>query len=248
MSGEVINFGKYKGKPLEILLNDKGYCDWLRTRPDFEKRYPVVYTFIINSFPQPQDSKEHNQMQIKFLDDAYALKFAYFLYPELFHWNSREINNRVSSALASARKNIEHLVATREESVQRHIDEIKNRKLLYICNRDIESGHDVSYFVTYGVPKMMRAVAIRAEIKPVVGDDYPSVLRQMKLQPPVQSHGWDFNESFRCLFVRAYDGEGATKDQFVKLFETQRFKVVFESDIENVTLPPYDEIFKHEMI
>jgi len=249
MSGEIIKFGKYEGQPIEELLKHRGYCDWLRVRPGFKDRYPTEYTFIINSFPEPQDSKEHNKMQIKFLDESYALKFVYFLYPEIFNWSSQQINKQISEVLTRAHENdAKANTRSREESVQSHIAEIDNRKLLYISNRDIESGHDVSYFVTYGVPKMLRAVKIRAEIKPIIGDDYPAVLRQMKRQPPAQFHGWDFNESFRCLLIREYDGEGATQDQFVNLFATQGFKVVFESDLDNALLPPYDEVFNYAMI
>jgi hypothetical protein len=59
------------------------------------------------------------------------------------------------------------------------------------------------------------------EIKPVVSDDFPAVLRQMKLSEA------------KILFVSEYTGIGATKEEFIKYFKTQDITVVFESDIDN---------------
>jgi hypothetical protein len=32
--GNIIPFGKYKGKPLEVLLSDPSYCNWKLSQPD----------------------------------------------------------------------------------------------------------------------------------------------------------------------------------------------------------------------
>jgi hypothetical protein len=55
------------------------------------------------------------------------------------------------------------------------------------------------------------------EIKPTVGDDYPAILRQMRA-----------NKS-TVLFVDAYTGKGATREQFVKTFASAERKVVFRN-------------------
>jgi hypothetical protein len=57
------------------------------------------------------------------------------------------------------------------------------------------------------------------EIKPVVGDDYPAVLRQMK------------RTNSNVLFVGSYTGVGATREQFIKTTATADIRVVFESDL-----------------
>jgi hypothetical protein len=59
------------------------------------------------------------------------------------------------------------------------------------------------------------------ELKPVVGDDYPAVLRQMK------------RNGSRVLFVGAYTGQGATEAQFVKTMATAGIRVVFARDVED---------------
>jgi hypothetical protein len=60
------------------------------------------------------------------------------------------------------------------------------------------------------------------EIKPVIGDDYPAVLRQMKA-----------NKS-DVLFVGEYRGQGATQEQFVKTMATAQIRVVFACDVDAV--------------
>lgn len=59
------------------------------------------------------------------------------------------------------------------------------------------------------------------EIKPVVSDDFPAVLRQMKLSKA------------NILFLSKYTGIGAKLEEFIKYFKSQNITVVFESDIDN---------------
>lgn len=61
---------------------------------------------------------------------------------------------------------------------------------------------------------------LRIEIKPVVADDYPAVLRQMNR-----------NKS-DYLFVDHYNGEGATEDQFVRIFQASGKRVVFKRMVD----------------
>jgi hypothetical protein len=58
------------------------------------------------------------------------------------------------------------------------------------------------------------------EIKPVVGDDYPAVLRQMRAN------------GSNILFTERYTGTGATEAQFVKTFALSDIKIVFRRDVD----------------
>lgn len=60
----------------------------------------------------------------------------------------------------------------------------------------------------------------RIEIKPVVADDYPAVLRQMA------RHGTQY------LFIDEYVGEGATERQFIEIFARSGIRVVFKRDVD----------------
>lgn len=67
----------------------------------------------------------------------------------------------------------------------------------------------------------------RIEIKPDVGDDYPTVLRQMRA-----------NKS-NVLVLRNYTGVGATADQFQKIMRASEIKVIFLDRIERYVLPTW---------
>jgi len=80
--GGVIPFGKYKGEPVEVLLADRSYCDWLASQPWLRERYGNVYQTIINYGGEPQDSPEHNELQLAFLDDEWCLRLAGLVWPK----------------------------------------------------------------------------------------------------------------------------------------------------------------------
>jgi hypothetical protein len=66
-------------------------------------------------------------------------------------------------------------------------------------------------------------VKFAVEIKPVIGDDYPAVLRQIR------------NTScpgYPILFLERYIGAGATTGQFIEVFNRSGVKVVFREDAE----------------
>jgi len=74
--------------------------------------------------------------------------------------------------------------------------------------------------------------SLRIEIKPVVSDDYPSVLRQMK------------QSKANILYLTQYIGEGISEDEFIRTFLSQGIYVVFERDIEEYKTPKLDFIFE----
>ena len=71
------------------------------------------------------------------------------------------------------------------------------------------------------------------EVKPSVGDDYPVVLRQIR---NISGKGR------RILFLEHYNGVGATKSQFVELFNRSGVKVVFRDEAERHLPVDWSEI------
>ena len=66
----MIPFGKYKGQPVDVLAADRDYAEWLQQQDWFRERYQSLYTIIINNFGEPDDTPEHNAMQVRFLEEA----------------------------------------------------------------------------------------------------------------------------------------------------------------------------------
>jgi len=67
---------------------------------------------------------------------------------------------------------------------------------------------------------MAETDAFSIEIKPTVGDDYPTVLRQM------------LAGKVRYLFLEDYTGTGATRNQFIDIFAASGRTVVFKEDVD----------------
>lgn len=84
MAGELIPFGKYKGQPVEILIADDDYRDWLVAQPWFRSRFGNVYQTVINYGGPPQETPEHNQMQATFLDDEKCFRLGLLLAGDSF--------------------------------------------------------------------------------------------------------------------------------------------------------------------
>ena len=153
-NAEVVPFGKYKGQPAEVLLADREYCDWLGAQPWFRDRYPAVYQVIVNYGGEPQDSPEHNQMQVSFLDDSRCVRLARLLWPAIVErYGLYDLEGKEREFPADA----------------------------VVEWRTFESGGwDVAF--TAGSPYQTSA-HVGVELKPDLGDDFPAVLRQVRNYP-----------------------------------------------------------------
>lgn len=76
---DLVPFGKHKGKPVDALMDDRPYLDWLMTQGWFKERHDNIYQVVINNGQEPSETPEHNAMQIRFLNEEYRLKVAYLL-------------------------------------------------------------------------------------------------------------------------------------------------------------------------
>lgn len=82
MSAELITFGKYKGRPVEVLANDKKYTDWLMAQEWFRTGHVQLYNVIVNNFCEPSDTPEHNRMQADFMKTEVKEKVIRHLFKE----------------------------------------------------------------------------------------------------------------------------------------------------------------------
>ncbi len=251
-----VPFGKYKGKPIEVLANDPEYVKWILSQQNIKSRYPEIISIVINNFQTPSETPEHNAIQVKFIDPVYRLKFANFVskFPkkdfEETLLSIKEAVNKYLEKTYSISINLSYVVfeqsqddgelevlEKRNELAKQLLEnaggvKLKTTEVIFESN-----GLDVLFSVSIDViNENSRVVKLYQEceidyktyqrrylieIKPVVSDDFPAVLRQMKLS------------GAKILFLSKYTGIGAKQEEFVKYFETQGINVVFESDIEN---------------
>lgn len=153
MSNEIIPFGKYKGQPVDVLMNDKPYLEWLQSQEWFTSRYQNINTLIINNFREPTETPEHNKLQALFLDDNFLHQFI------------NHLKNKYASRFIYDRK-VDSGKWTKHQFDDNDWDELVRAKITFE-----EKGIDVVW-----------GCYLNIEIKPALSHDYPAVLRQMKNQ------------------------------------------------------------------
>jgi uncharacterized protein (DUF3820 family) len=72
----IVPCGKYKGRPIEeVIESDPAYLQWLSGQDSFRSRFGVLYQVIINRGAEPEETPEHNALQVQFLDDDFCVRF-----------------------------------------------------------------------------------------------------------------------------------------------------------------------------
>ena len=70
----IVPFGKYKGRLIEeLLVDDPSYLEWLAGQDWFRAKYVTLHQVIINRGAEPEETPEHNALQVQFLDDEFCL-------------------------------------------------------------------------------------------------------------------------------------------------------------------------------
>ena len=81
MNDTVVKWGKYRGKPLDMLLMDHKYISWCKTQPGMMERFPELSGITMNQINITSNDSlasctpEHNQLQNKFLEDDFVRSF-----------------------------------------------------------------------------------------------------------------------------------------------------------------------------
>jgi len=212
---EIIEFGKYKGQPIEALASDPKYMEWLASQPWLKDRHPTIYNIIVNNFSESEETPEHNRLQARFMDESFANMVGENVFAGLVH------------ELAEDRKYTYKNGS--EEITDWPVDEFK-----YFGVSEIEfevSGIDVRFCVEYGgyynretknskgeVVKTRKsyrsAKRISAELKPIVGDDYPAILREM------------VHKKCNLLIYENFKSEAIDENKLEKFFATREIKIL----------------------
>ena len=235
LSLPIVPFGKYKGQPITDLLNDSKYVEWCKQQPWFQK-FPVVYNICVNQTitPNNQNAKtpEHNKIQNMFLE--------------------KEIIGKIARSANETRcfrynKNI-HAGDTEVEFEGEYnwdviIDGLWYNKIQCKCNLDEIKEDDYCCECKYenGDKKMYDLPKIYIEIKPLIGDDYPCILRKMKFQITLTEERIDrdrdrypnskYSGSLFVLLIKEYNSTNTPKDKLVEIFKQSYIKVIFINEL-----------------
>jgi hypothetical protein len=269
--GNVVPFGKYKGRLIEeLLVDDPKYLEWLSGQPWFRDKFFMLHQVIINRGAEPEETPDHNSLQVLFLDDDFCLWFVR-KYKDIDDLVYNKIRSRLNYEVERSKELLvlrQKEEKEKQDSIDYHekksekasweiaslnndrkkLDEIKtdiahledlipNKCLIAEKWSKQSSSSDVAfrfdrYFEVRGIDVVLNGYArseilddghlwqdqFLIEIKPTVSDDYPAVLRQMRAN------------GSKVLFLEQYTGVGATREQFIRTFDTAGIKVIFRDD------------------
>ena len=81
-------------------------------------------------------------------------------------------------------------------------------------------------------------LSIYIEIKPLMGDDYPNVLRKMTTQKKLT----DDEDGVYILFINEYSSSSTSKEQLIQIFGRSGIRVVFMCELfDNLPIQPKEE-------
>jgi len=147
---DLVPFGKHKGKPLNALLDDREYLDWVLEQPWFRQKYGNIYQIVINNGQEPSETPEHNLMQARFLNARYG----------------HVVVNRVLARNFPGPNRITIGSVSFEPAIGGDVS--------------FKVSWDRPLMVPGMDGRCIRDSIVVLELKPTLGDDYPAVLRAMK--------------------------------------------------------------------
>jgi len=180
----VVTFGKYKGQPVTSLMNDPEYVEWCKQQEWFKTKYQPIYNICINQqiTPSGQFSKtpEHNKIQNLFLDDENVQKL-------LKHMNRQSKNKKnmwieVGEVIIEGKYNWDLTVEGSSWglcSCDWDTKDNDNSKCDCETFKNFMKTHDIPQNTAFDC---LPCQDYYCEIKPLLGDDYPNVLRKMRQQ------------------------------------------------------------------
>ena len=73
-SALVVPFGKHKGRTVaELLVHDPQYAQWIVNQGWVAERFAELHAAILTRGAATDDSPEHNAIQVRFLDQTFAV-------------------------------------------------------------------------------------------------------------------------------------------------------------------------------
>ncbi len=181
-SYDIVPIGKYKGKPIEHLMADQPYSEWLLAQAWFVDRYAELAQLLrMGRLTEPQDTPDHNAMIAGLIDQRDAMECL--------------------------------LAPTHDRCLPGQIEHLYCSEM----HQEVEpKGADIR--VSIG------GVNLMIEVKPLIGDDYPSVIRQVKagVAGSVTTNA--------VVIARTIEPTNLTVEQVKRQFELAGVRLILEHD------------------
>lgn len=205
----VVPFGKYAGMAVrDLVAKDPTYVNWLMNQSRTAKQFPELHAALRARAPADSDSPEHNAIQVKFLDKNYRLA-CFVAALERQGLRAEDVKKDLGDLVTDNNAYFE--VGNVDVSVHWIGTHEKRNFGALLHNRDL-ADH-------WGSSPYTEDYNTNIEIKPSMGDDFPSVIRQVR------------RLGCRLLVVDRYEGQTPARD-VAAMFATARCTIVQPKHIE----------------
>jgi uncharacterized protein (DUF3820 family) len=231
-SAIILPFGKYKGATVaQVVESDLEYVNWILTQGWLPEKFAELHAALLSRGAGTDDTPEHNALQGRFTDPVFCAAFVCAVTDESVLW--KRLDDDVSG--------IGHEWLWRENDGSRQMKEeartYKDRyegALAAIAGGDYalstsvwfeDRGVDVTVVWWWATGREMewrfRGRTEQVELKPALGDDYPTVMRQMQ------------RLGVRNLVVGRYTGRGVSEQVLRTILESSGIRLIFVDEIES---------------
>jgi hypothetical protein len=237
----LVTFGKYKGKPITEMLQDTNYVEWCKQQ-EFFKRHTTIYNIVVNQSVNTQTTSktpEHNRIQNLFLDKANIILF-YKHVCQQYKYKSflfEALDKECRQATFEGCFNWDIIIKgfyfkngqlrwTDQCSHQKLVGQIGDKRYPN-CTKENPGG--LNSCCAFDSDTLSDSFI---EVKPLLGDDYPAVLRKMTQQRTLtetENRGWNPRRYF--LLIKDFQSSTTTREQLVDIFQRSKIVVCFLNDI-----------------
>lgn len=211
----LVPFGKYKGQPVTNLINDTQYLEFCKKQKWFQD-YPIVYNICVNQT----------------ITSGNALN------------NKTPEHNRLQN-LFLKQENIKQLISflkVKYYGTDPTYDNIQYDKITIEFEAEFNWDVTIKTIASETNDTLDFFPNIYIEIKPLMGDDYPCVLRKIKTQKDLTiietrkkfENYFDYRKSYetKCiLFLQEFSSTNTTKEEVIAIFRQSNIRIVFFQDV-----------------
>lgn len=239
----IVPFGKYKGvAAADLPAIDPRYAQWLLAQGWVAQQFAAIHAAIAARGATNDDSPEHNALQVRFLDPGFRLACLQLALGKGFD-ESRERDRKIyieyaEAEVSSRKRDLGRTFSNDSVAKRQSALEAAEAALITVKNNDYQC-RTRAVFECGGVDVVLHWVhtlfgaepvgwmvyveeksQISIELKPSMGDDFPTVMRQMR--------------RLKCayLVVGTYNGTTVSEDQLRQMFEANGQKIIFVREIE----------------
>lgn len=139
-TNNIVPFGKYRGKPVEDMMADQNYCEWLMGQPGIREKYPTIINIIVNGGAAPDmPTPEHNRMQERFNDPELCLAAYRVIMGEEAFKAAIELETEYRSI--EAQQQLERELQTLRYKHNEQIVKAGDDAVIAVLNEEINHGH-----------------------------------------------------------------------------------------------------------